>query len=595
MDEKIVILDFGGQYAHLLARRIREMNVYSEILPNDTKAENLKNVNGIILSGGPGDVYESEAKGFDPSVLNLGIPVLGLCYGHQQIAYSLGGDVKSGKIKEYGLTELHITSKSIVFGNLTNKQTVWMSHGDTVEKLPSGFVVTGSTPDCKIAAYEDSDKNIFGLQFHPEVTHTENGMKMLHNFVFKACKCKGLWDYSHFIKEIEDDIIAIVGNRNVFLLVSGGVDSSVCFSLLNKILGKERVLGLHVDNGLMRKNESATIFKTMKKLGYDNLNIVDARDRFIEALDGVSEPEEKRKIIGNMFIEVQKTELERMNLDPAKWVLGQGTIYPDTIETGGTKNADTIKTHHNRVPIIEKMITEGKVIEPLKLLYKDEVRFLGEKIGLKKELVWRHPFPGPGLGVRILCSTVENQSILSHEKIDLIASSFGFSANILKLKSVGVQGDNRTYRHPVVVKGKCDWEKLNNLSIRLTNEISDINRVIYLCSDSNDKDFGLHKKLMTKERINLLQQADNIVTQIMQDEKIYDEIWQMPVALIPIGESGESIVLRPVVSQEAMTADFYKMNKRILDLMVKDIMKIEGIEHVFYDITNKPPGTIEWE
>ncbi|MCF7861772.1 glutamine-hydrolyzing GMP synthase [Candidatus Woesearchaeota archaeon] len=613
MTDKIIILDFGSQYTHLLARRVRELNVFSEILPPEVTKEQIEGAKGIILSGGPASVYDQNSPTCPDWIFELEIPILGLCYGHQLFAQNLGGEVSAGTVKEYGLSTLDISLAAInnensLFTGIEKKQIVWMSHGDTVSKLPKGFYGIANTSDCQYAAMENIEKKRYGLQFHPEVTHTKNGMLILSNFVLKICKCLQDWDYEHYVKQIEDDVIHKVGDKNVFLLVSGGVDSSVCFTLLNKLLGKDRVFGLHVDTGLMRKNESKVIVDDMRKMGYDNLHVVDASSKFLAALHGKFEPEEKRKIIGNMFVTVQREELDIQNFDPDKWMLAQGTIYPDTIEAGGTKNSDVIKTHHNRVPIIEKMIEEGKVIEPIKELYKDEVRTLGERIGMAPELINRHPFPGPGLGIRILCTEKSGKGPEISE-LKEIAKKSGFQISVLNIKSVGVQGDNRTYRHPaVLMSDNPDWDKMIDLSTRITNEIHDINRVVYLLNKPSGKlseykhsvykhsEFMLHPAYIIKDRVSLLQEADDIVNKIIIDAGLYDEIWQMPVCLIPIGEgTNESIVLRPIVSKEAMTADVFRMPQEVLDRIIDGLSKLDGIDHIFYDITNKPPGTIEWE
>jgi GMP synthase (glutamine-hydrolysing) len=599
MTDKIIILDFGSQYTHLLARRVRELNVFSEILPPDIRKEQLTNAKGIILSGGPGSVYDMNSPRCPQWVFELNVPLLGLCYGHQLIAHNLGGKVSPGRVKEYGLSTLDTSAyaakneHSIFFG-IERKQVVWMSHGDTVSEPPKGFEAIASTIDCQYAAMENTENRIYGLQFHPEVTHTTNGMAILSNFVLNICGCSQDWDYEHYVKQIEEDVLRAVGDRNVFLLVSGGVDSSVCFTLLNKLLGKEKVYGLHIDTGLMRKNESRDIFDDMKRMGYDNLHIVDASEKFITALKDVYDPEEKRNIIGNLFITIQREELEKQNFDPDKWILAQGTIYPDTIEAGGTENSEVIKTHHNRVPIIEQMIKEGKVIEPIKDLYKDEVRTIGARMGIAPKLINRHPFPGPGLGIRILCTNKEGLGP-AVPKLDEIAEANGFKSAVLNIKSVGVQGDNRTYRHPaVLITQDLNWNRMSKTSTRITNEIPEINRVIF----GRPGEFVLHPASITKERVALLQEADFIVNSIVISAGLYEKIWQMPVCLLPISKPrsmNESIVLRPVVSKEAMTADVFKIPKEILDRIFDKLLKIKGIDYVFYDITNKPPGTIEWE
>lgn len=579
--EKVIILDFGGQYAHLIANRVRRLGVYSEIHDNDTDISSIQDVKGIILSGGPDSVYDKGSPQARKDLFDTKIPILGLCYGHQIIATYYGGKVASGKTKEYGIAKLSIKESSI-FKGLNKYEQVWMSHGDTVSEIPKGFSNIGSTEDCENAAMQNQELNRYGFQFHPEVTHTTNGMKILSNFIFNICKCEKNWNPKDYTNKIIQEIQKKVNSNKVFMLVSGGVDSTVAFTLLNKAIGENNVYGLFIDNGLLRKYERELVDSSIKKLGYKNFHTHDASELFISRLKDVYDPEKKRKIIGDTFIDVQKQVLDELKLNPDEWLLGQGTIYPDTIETKGTKNSDLIKTHHNRVPQIQKMIEEGKIIEPFSQLYKDEVREVGEELGLSKELVWRHPFPGPGLGVRCLCSDSELKSFQIN----------GYET--IAIKSVGVQGDARTYRHPAIIKDKKSWEELGELSTKITNENKEINRVILLIKSKTDI-FNTKKAYITKERLDKLRDADKIAMDTIKEKNLFNKIWQMPTVLAPIGDSGESIILRPVYSKEAMTAEFAKIDMKIVKDMAKMILKIEGIDAVFYDITNKPPGTIEWE
>jgi len=628
--DKIVILDMGGQYAHLLARRVRQLGIYSEILPNDTSAEKLENIEGIkgiIISGGPSSVYDKSSPKPGKGLFEIKVPILGLCYGHQLMAQNLGGKVSPGKTKEYGVANLQTkkTMKKIgdIFAGLNDNEKIWMSHGDSVEKLPKGFELIGSTEDCPIAAMGNKNLNYYGIQFHPEVTHTEHGMKIISNFVFEICKAEKSWSMDTFIDDKIKEIKSQTGKRNVFLLVSGGVDSSVCFALLNKALGSKRVYGLHIDNGFMRKNESREIEAALRKNGFSNFHAVDASSKFLEAVKGISDPEKKRKAIGGTFIKVQQDEVSKLNLNPNDWMLGQGTIYPDTIETKGTKNADLIKTHHNRVEAVQKLIEKGLVIEPIKELYKDEVRELGMKLGLPASLVNRHPFPGPGLAVRCLCigdasqekektgnDNLANNLAEAERQVSLICNKFGAKSKILPIKSVGVQGDSRTYRYPAAVWGINDYNLLEKLSTELTNKVKEINRVMLYVSGKAGKGMEntvislIEKSFLTKERLDLLREADSAVHEHIKLH-LYSKIWQFPVVLAPVsvsllsagreGNTGESIILRPVESREAMTANWARLPEADLNVIAKEIMKIKGISAVFYDVTNKPPATIEWE
>lgn len=588
----IVILDFGGQYAHLIARRVRQCGVFSEIREPETSASELKHAAGIILSGGPQSVYDKGGPQGDPAIFELGIPVLGICYGLHWMVQTLGGNVSPGKVKEYGHTE--ITKSEIetsLLQGCPKKFTVWMSHGDEAEKLPEGFATIATSEACANAALADPSRNFYAVQFHPEVTHSEYGMDILKNFV-NLCNATP-WSVESYAEKLKKEVLAEVGNRKVFMLVSGGVDSTVAFALLNEVLGVDRVQGLLVDTGLMRKNEVQMIQSAFGKLGITNLRVEEASTLFFERLQGVYEPEAKRKIIGDTFLEVQKKVSEEMQLKVEDgWMLGQGTIYPDTIETGATKHADQIKTHHNRVEAIQNMIEQGLVIEPLKDLYKDEVRALGEELGLPHDLVWRHPFPGPGLGVRILCAEESNALRVTRYEIPVPHLP-------LPIKSVGVQGDSRSYRHPVALFSSDKKPNAEHwkLATSIPNAIKEFNRVIFCVSHDSPMELKFTPGYLTNKRADLLREADAIVDEEMRSAGLYERIWQFPVVLIPVGtRSGEeSIVLRPIESQEAMTANAIDLPADVLHTMSDRLLQVPGIGIVFLDLTHKPPGTIEWE
>jgi GMP synthase (glutamine-hydrolysing) len=592
--DKIVVLDFGGQYAHLIANRVRRLGVYSDIRDGETPADELREYKGIILSGGPQSVHAEGSVRCDARLFDLGVPVLGICYGHQLMAHSLGGEVGPGQIREYGKAVVTVVDHGGVLSGLDDTESVWMNHFDQVVRVPEGFEVACKTEDCPIAGMIDGKRRFYSVQFHPEVTHTVNGMKVLENFV-ELCEAKREWSIDQFIKGEIDSVREKVGDgRKVFMLVSGGVDSTVAFTLLEKALGNERVYGLFVDIGFMRKGEREEVEAALKKLRITNLRVEDAGEEYFEALREVYDPEKKRAIIGAKFIEIQARVLKELGLNSEEWILGQGTIYPDTIETGGTKHSDTIKTHHNRVPEVQKLIDEGKVIEPIAQLYKDEVREVGARLGLPHEMVWRHPFPGPGLAVRCLCSSGES------DEVGLEVDGEGYEAFVLPLKSVGIQGDVRSYKHPVVLSGgERDWEKLSQVSTKLTNSHEDLNRGLYLLHGDLSAGVSLVRAYLTQERVALLQEADKIVMDFIVEKKLDREIWQFPTVLVPLSVgaegSGESIVLRPVESEEAMTASFYRMDFELLDELVERLVRVDGVGAVFYDITNKPPGTIEWE
>src|SRR3989344_5470910 len=591
----IIILDFGGQYAHLIGNRVRRLGAFSEILPPETPAKELKHAAGIILSGGPQSVYDKDSPQADPNILELGIPILGICYGHQWLAQALKGEVKPGKTKEYGQMRIHIEDPGTLFARLPKDFSVWMSHGDSVATLPPGFSTVAVSAEGNMAAMADEKRKMYGVQFHLEVTHTEHGLEILKRFV-DLCH-PAPWSVESYAKRIGEDVLKHVGDKKVFMLVSGGVDSSVAFTLLNQVLGTDRVQGLLIDTGLMRKNEVRDIKNAFDRLGIKNLRVEDASDEFFAALKDVYEPEEKRKRIGDTFLKVQKRVSEEMNLRiDDGWMLGQGTIYPDTIETGGTKHADHIKTHHNRVEAVAKMVEQGLVIEPLKDLYKDEVRKLGEEIGLPHELVWRHPFPGPGLGVRILCSEGKDFGLRTSD----LGIHIDLEYAILPIKSVGVQGDGRTYRNALALfcpDPTTITKERRRLATEIPNKNREINRVLVCVSQSEKVEMVLSSMTVTSERSDLLREADAIVDEEMRRAGLYEKIWQFPVVLLPVGKKsgGQSIVLRPVESTEAMTANAAPLSPDVLLRMTQRIMKLSGIDLVFYDLTSKPPGTIEWE
>jgi GMP synthase (glutamine-hydrolysing) len=573
-------------------------------LDNETPASELTKYKGIILSGGPDSVNDPNAPKCDPAIFELPIPILGICYGHQLMQHTLGGKVEQGKTKEYGFAELEVIKEKGIMAGRSRKTRVWMSHFDYVSKMAKGFEILASTEDCETAAVGDMERNYYGIQFHTEVTHTEEGTDLLDNFL-NLCEVSRDWNIKQFIKDEVESIKDKIGDKKVFLLVSGGVDSTVCFALLEKALGSDRVYGMLVDTGLMRLNEAEKVKKALNEAGFANLHVADKKALFLDRLSGASEPEAKRKIIGELFWEVKESVAEELGLNPDEWIMGQGTIYPDTIETGGTKHADKIKTHHNRVDLVQEMIAAGKVIEPIADLYKDEVRELGEELGLPRAMVWRHPFPGPGLGVRILCTSedeVNNApdfSELSKKITEFIKDRFEVDADakVLPCKSVGVQGDERTYRHPVALFTDLrDWDILEKISTAVTNNFSEVNRVMLTLKGGLD-DFRLKLADTSEERVSVLQRVDDKVSQIMGATPKKFGIWQFPVVLVPVSTQAEkeSIVLRPIVSTEAMTASFAKIDEETLANLTNAADEEDSVSHIFYDLTHKPPGTIEWE
>ncbi len=508
-NNSIIILDFGSQYTQLIARRIRELNVFSEIYPFNISIEKIKQINpkGIILSGGPASVYEKNAPFPDRQIFKLNIPILGLCYGLQIIAEIFNGRVKSSHAREYGFAELCILNKKSIFYGLNNKEKVWMSHGDKVIKMPSDFKVIGKTSNSDFAAIENEEKKIYGLQFHPEVIHTENGIKILENFI-KICGAKKTWVPQAYIKNSVEEIKQAVKNDKVLCAVSGGVDSTVTAFLVNKAIGKNLIC-VFVNNGLLRLDEEKKVLKMFKKVGI-NVRYINAEKLFLKKLKGVIDPEKKRKIIGNLFIKVFESYSKKIGKFK---FLAQGTLYPDLIESVSVKGPSaTIKSHHNVGGLPEKM--KLKLIEPLKFLFKDEVRKIGENLNIPFEVLWRQPFPGPGLAVRVI------------------------------------------------------------------GEI-------------------------TKEKLNILRKADHIIIDEIKKAGYYNKIWQSFGVLLPVktvGVMGDKrtyenvIAIRAVHSKDGMTADWVKLPYDLLNIMSSRIInEVKGVNRVVYDISNKPPSTIEWE
>jgi len=496
----ITIIDFGGQYCHLIARKIRELGVYSEIVLNDVSAEKIKKLNpdGIILSGGPASVTKKDSPALDGNILCLGIPILGICYGHQLIAKMSQGVVSSKQVKEYGKNELRIIKKNRLLSGLKNKEQVWMSHGDTIMKLPTCFDVVASTKTCKIASFENNALKLYGVQFHPEVVHTPHGEKVLRNFL-KICNAKKDWNIKDRKKIIIKELKHKINDDAVIVGVSGGVDSLVASSLLRQATNK--LYCVFVDHGLCRKYEAEYAKKLYSDIKIKNFYIVDAQELFLSRLKGISDPEEKRRIIGRTFIEVFENKVKKLKKKHGKIeYLGQGTIYPDRIESAqASKKAAIIKTHHNVGGLPEKM--NLKLVEPLKDFYKDEVRILGKELGLKKEWLWRHPFPGPGLAIRIVGAIDDNKLRIVREADYIFIEELKKSgqyykiwqalAALLPIKTVGVMGDERTYDYMISLRAvtsrdamTADWaripeEVLDRISTRIVNEVPGVNRVVY--------------------------------------------------------------------------------------------------------------------
>jgi GMP synthase (glutamine-hydrolysing) len=583
-EPQITVLDAGGQYCHLIARRVRDLGVYAEVRASDTPAAELRNRRGIIISGGPASVYEPDSPRIDPAILTAGPAIFGICYGLQAMAYALGAPVRKGDKGEYGLARLTVTRHSALFSKERTGTgfDVWMNHRDRLEAPPPEFEVIGASGNCAVAAIAHRERPLAGVQFHPEVVHTQFGSEILANFVFGMARCEPDWSPKDRLALIENDIRATVGDRSVFFFVSGGVDSTVAYTLCLRALGPDRVYGVYVDTGLMRDDDTDYVRRLFAALGARAFRVEDASQEFLAKLAGLTDAEAKRMAIGEEFVAVQDRVLRSEHFLDGKWVLGQGTIYPDTIESGGTAKADVIKTHHNRVAGIQQLISENRIVEPLSSFYKDEVREIGRELGIADEFLTRHPFPGPGLAIRCLCSA---------EDLPLRRTENG---TLLPIHSVGVSGDERSYRPVLWAFIGMDHER----ATELVNGTTEFNRVVWQPkANAPFAAMGVRRGFITEERLAKLRRADLAVRRLSESAGFEQQVWQFPVVLIPVGtaEMPDSVVLRPVDSVDGMTARSVDMPPALLQRICDELLAIPGVCAVFYDLTHKPPGTIEWE
>ncbi|MDD9953566.1 MAG: glutamine-hydrolyzing GMP synthase [Candidatus Woesearchaeota archaeon] len=588
----VAILDCGAQYAKVIDRRIRELGVESFLLPVDTPAETLKEYEAIILSGGPDSVNDDGSPRVDEAVFELGIPVLGVCYGMQLMAHHFQGKIGQKETKEYGETIIAIKA-SPLFTGLEEREQVLMSHGDSVLELPEGFTAIAHSHDI-IAAMANDEKKMYGVQFHPEVDLTLNGKQVYHNFLFGIANVEKSHNLELSVEKSVKKIRETVGTNNVAVLISGGVDSAVTAALLRKALPKEQIYGIHIDHGFMRKDESRTVMEALTALDI-NVKLVEAAQEFQEAtttIDGKEscalkdavDPEVKRKIIGDCFITLSDRELKSI---PGTVYLAQGTLRPDLIESASSlvsSTAETIKTHHNDSDLVRRKRAEGLVIETNKDWHKDEVRTIGKELGLPDYIVQRQPFPGPGLAIRCLCADTADE--IDPAPVQEIAKAYDLEADVLPIKSVGVQGDGRTYSYVSIVNGHDTWEQIKAAASEIPRKVHTVNRVCYSFGEPGP----VQTSRLSKDRLDLLREADAIVREHLKEYPFA----QVPVILLP----NNSLVLRPFITNDFMTGRAAILGEElpwgVLRNIVKELAAL-NITSVLYDLTSKPPGTTEWE
>lgn len=619
MKNTVAILDAGAQYGKVIDRRVRELGVRTEILPLDADTAKLKQYDALIISGGPESVYGPKAPEYNPEIFDLDLPILGICYGQQLINYIHGGTVEKKSVREDGQFEIKVETDSPLFKDMDANQQVLLTHGDSVDKIPEGFRVIAQSGEI-IAGIENRAKKLYAVQFHPEVDLTTNGKQILSNFLFEIAGLKA--DYT--IEDREAKAIEMlkntIGNNKALILLSGGVDSTVTAALLAKAIPQEQIYAIHIDHGFMRKDESQQVIKSLESLGLD-IKLVEAGETFAKATTEIEgketlplnqniSPEEKRKIIGDTFIRVAEQAIADFNLDPDETFLVQGTLRPDLIESASSlasSKAETIKTHHNDTALVRQLRDKGRVVEPLSEYHKDEVRQLGQNLGLDTNLVWRQPFPGPGLAIRVICA--KQPYLDNYDQVYQALQEFAtdnIKVTLLPIKTVGVQGDGRTYSYcaALTTKSSPDWQQLRFLALEIPKTIHQVNRVVYVFGESFDQPIKeITPTLLEPAVLSQLRDADSIVNQTIRDFDLVQSLTQVPVVSTPVSfgrDSMRSIVIRTFITNDFMTGvpaiPGQQMPVQALDQMVAQIQEqVIGVARVMYDLTAKPPGTTEWE
>ncbi|XP_053692380.1 GMP synthase [glutamine-hydrolyzing]-like [Sabethes cyaneus] len=667
-EERVVILDAGSQYGKLIDRKVRELQIRSEILPLDTSAQQLKDFGcrAIIISGGPNSINDDDAPVYDPAIFKMGLPILGICYGMHIIVKEFGGIVQKKDIREDGVYTVQVDTACPLFNGLQQVQTVLLTHSDSVVRLGAEMKVCAISSSGITAAFYNGQLRIYGVQFHPEVDITLNGKQMLANFLVNICGLSPNFTIRSRRENCIQYIKERVGSNKVLMLVSGGVDSTVCAALLRQALKPEQIIAVHIDNGFMRKDESSAVEKSLRELGVDLL----VKDAFFQFSRGSTtikvpglfyerdtpmlcqtiNPEDKRKIIGDVFVKVSNEILKKMNLNAGEVFLAQGTLRPDLIESASTmvnSTADTIKTHHNDTELIRQLRNAGRVIEPLQDFHKDEVRRLGYELGLPAHLIERHPFPGPGLAIRVLCAEAaymvdysdtqvianvivdyknkldKKHALLScvtgttnreeQETLSRISNNIKLNATLLPIRSVGVQGDKRTFSYAVGLSSneQPNWPDIMFLAKLIPRILHNVNRVCYIFGDAVKHPVqDITPTLLTKNVVGQIRQADSITNRILLENECTRKISQMPVVLIPVHFDRDpaprtpscqrSVVLRPFITNDFMTGvpalpGSDQLPLPVLQQMVDEIGNLGGISRVLLDLTSKPPGTTEWE